>query len=222
MPTVTVAAGTRVYIQSAISVVSAITGISKANPGVVTYTEGAAGDPADGSYVAFTDMIGMSELEDKLVKTDNGVAGSDTFELTGTDANTTNYGTHVSGNFQIVTLGNEIRIASGITISGGDLQFATYQLLWDNIERSIPTISSAVQIQLPCVWDLTDTGALALLAAYNNNTKIGVKLAFPNGAEMLAFGYAGFSGVPNAGGPNEILTTPCTITCASAPGYITA
>ena len=219
MATVTVAAGTRVYIQSAIGSAVPIDGITKANPGVVSYT---GTDPADDNYVAFTDMVGMSELEDKLVKIASVDSGADTFALTGTDKDTTGYGTHVSGNFRVVTLGSEIRVATGIQISGGELQFAEYQLLWDNIQRSIPTISSPVQISIPLVWDLTDTGALALLAAYNTQAKIGVKLVFPNASEMLAFGYAGFSGVPNAGGPNEILTTPCTITCSSAPSYITA
>ena len=219
MATVTVAAGTRVYIQSVIGAKVPINSISKANPGVVGYT---GTDPADDNYVAFTDMVGMSELEDKLIKITSVDSGADTFALTGTDKDTTNNGTHVSGNFQVVTLGSEIRVATGIQISGGEFQFAQYQLLWDSIRRSIPTISSEVQITLPLVWDLTDAGALALLAAYNNRAKIAVRLVFPNNAEMLAFGYAGFSGVPNAGGPNEIVTTPCTITCASAPGYITA
>lgn len=219
MPTVTTAAGTRIYLQSAIATAVPITAITKADPGVVSYT---GTDPTTGDYVAFVNMEGMTELEDKLIKIGTVDTGGDSFPLTGTDKNTTNYGTWTDGDFQVVTLGTEIRIASGVNISGGDLQYADYQYLWDNITRQVPTVASPVSIDFECIWDLNDSGAQAMLAAYQTKSKLGVRVVFPNGVEMLAFGYIGFSGTPNASDANSIVTTQASIRTAGAPGYILA
>lgn len=75
-----------------------ITGISKANPGVLTYT---GTDPANGDWMYLSDIVGMTELNGRYVKVANVNAGANTFELTdihgGANINTSGFTTYTSG-----------------------------------------------------------------------------------------------------------------------------
>ena len=75
----------------------AITGITQANPGVLTYT---GADPANGDWMFLAGIVGMTELNGRYVKVANVNAGANTFELTDLwDANisTLTFGAYVSG-----------------------------------------------------------------------------------------------------------------------------
>lgn len=74
-----------------------ITGISKANPGVVTYT---GTDPTNGQEVYIQDVGGMTEVNNRYFIVANVNAGANTFQLTdvfGNNINTTNYTTYTAG-----------------------------------------------------------------------------------------------------------------------------
>jgi hypothetical protein len=163
-------------------------------------------------------MVGMTEFEDALVKVANVSSGSNTFECE--DQNSTGYGAFTSGNMKVVTLGNEVRIATGFSMSGGEQQYADYGLLHDTIMRKLPTTQAASQIELPVIWDPTDAGFIALETAGRTKAKIGIKLALPDGLEILAFGYVGASGMPQASDINSIMTSTVSLTLATRPRYV--
>jgi hypothetical protein len=214
MATVRTPAGTRIYMQSAIGSEQALSGITKAAPPVVTY---AGADPSNGNYVALTGMYGMTDLEDALCRVANVSSGSNTLELE--DQDSTSYGTFSAGNMQVVTLGTEIQIATGFSISGGEQQFAEYTFLWDKITRKIPTTKAGSQFTLPCIWDPNDAGLIAIQSASDATSKVGFKVVFPDGLELLFFGYVGASGLPKADNANSIMTTDVSITMASRVRY---
>lgn len=215
MATVRTPAGTRIYMQSAIGSTQAISAISKASPPVITY---AGADPSNGNYLALTSMQGMTEFEDALVKAANVSAGSNTVEAE--DQNSSAYGTFTSGNMQVVTLGTEIQVATGFTLSGGEQQFAEYAFLWDKITRKFPTTISGSQFDLPCIWDPQDAGMIALREAADASAKRGFKVLFPDGLEMLFFGYVSAPGLPKADSINAVMTTNVSIVVATTPRYI--
>jgi hypothetical protein len=208
-------AGTRVFVQSAISAKQAITAIALQAPPVVTYS---GADPANGNYAALVDMFGTTELEDALVKVANVNTTANTFEAEDQDA--TGYGTFASGNLQIVTLATEIQIATGFTIDGFEQQFEEYNLLNDRITRRHPTVVSAGSMRLPCIWDPADAGLAALRAAGDTAKKLGFKILFPDGLEMLFFGHVGASGMPTAESSTSIMRTDVSVTIATRPRYV--
>ncbi len=208
-------AGIRIYMQSAVSATQALSGISKANPAVVTYV---GVDPVNGDYIALTDMQGMTEFNDALVKVANVSGGGNTFECE--DQSSVGYGTFVSGNMAPVTLGTEIQIATGFSMSGGEQQFAEYGLLWDSVMRKFPTSQSGAQIDLPCIWDPQDVGLIAVRQAADTRAKTAFKIVTSDGLEILFYGYIGASGLPRADSINAIMTTNITITLATKPRYI--
>lgn len=70
-----------------------ITGISKANPGVVTYS--GSDTYANGDRVVISGVVGMTEVNGREFAVANVNAGANTFELSG--INTSSYGTWTSG-----------------------------------------------------------------------------------------------------------------------------
>lgn len=70
-----------------------ITGITKANPGVVTYS--GADTYANGDKVAITGVVGMGQVNNREFTVANVNAGANTFELSGVD--TSAYDTYSSG-----------------------------------------------------------------------------------------------------------------------------
>ena len=74
-----------------------ITGITKANPGVLTYT---GTDPANGDWMYLSGIGGMTELNGRWAKVASVNAGANTFELTDlwdANINTTAHTTYTSG-----------------------------------------------------------------------------------------------------------------------------
>jgi hypothetical protein len=75
-----------------------ITGVSKANPGVLTYT---GTDPSNGDWMYLSGIVGMTELNGRYVKVAGVDAGANTFQLTdihgGGNINTSGYTTYASG-----------------------------------------------------------------------------------------------------------------------------
>jgi hypothetical protein len=80
-----------------------ITNITKANPGVLTYT---GTDPADGDWFLVSGVEGMTELNGRYVQVSSVNTGANTFSLKdwfGNAIDTTNYGTYVyNGDLQKV------------------------------------------------------------------------------------------------------------------------
>lgn len=207
--------GIRIYMQSAIGATQALSSITKASPAVLTY---AGADPSNGNYCALFDMQGMTEFNDALVKVSAVDGGGNTFAAE--DQSSVGYGTFVSGNMAVVTLGTEIQVATGFQMSGGEQQFADYGLLWDTVMRKFPTTQNAAQITLPCIWDPTDIGMIAVRQAADTKQKTAFKITTADGLEILFYGYIGASGLPKADNITSIMTTDISITLATKPRYV--
>lgn len=215
MGTARTPSGTRIFMQSAIAAKQSITGITKANPAVVTYS---GTDPVNNDYIALVDMFGMTEFEESLVKAGNVSGAGNTFEAQ--DQNSTNYGTFVSGNMQVVTMATEIGDGTGLTISGFEQQFAEYNLLRDRITRRLPTTVSAGSVEIPMIWDPTDATMQAIVAAADSAQRLGFKVLFPDNLEMLFFGYIGASGLPRVENNQSIIQASVSISMATRPRYV--
>ena len=94
-------------MQSALAAADTITGITKANPAVVTST---AHGMSNGAYV-FLQVQGMHQLNDRVVRIANVAAN--TFELEGIDS--TSFDTFSSGSAQEITWGTSISTCKSIS-----------------------------------------------------------------------------------------------------------
>ena len=201
----------QVSMQNAISATKTITGITQANPAVVTCT---AHGFSNGDIV-YLEVQGMRQVNEKAVR----VAGvtTDSFQLEG--INSTLYDAFLSGTVAEVTLGTTISTATSISASGGDFDFIDTTTIHDNAKSQIPGLPSAISFSMEHIWDAGDAGLIAMKAASDNQAKRVFKFQFGPGGKILYFaGYVGCTMLPG-GSAQNLVTTQAVITMNGTPTY---
>lgn len=180
-----------VDVQTALAGAITISNISKASPGVVTYTGGT--DPANGDFITLT-ANGMNEVNDRCFRIANVNGAANTFELEGEV--TTDYQTFVSGSFQVITFGASMTTAQNINVTGGETEYADTTTIHDMVRKRTPTIVSPMSLAMDNIFDLTDPAFVELNKAHKSKTKRAIRLRFGTGSKMVLTGYASAAGVP--------------------------
>lgn len=180
-----------VDVQTGLAAAISITNISKANPGVATYS--GAVDPGNGDYIVL-ETNGMNQVSSRVFRVANVNAAANTLELEGEDTST--YDTFVNGNFQVITFGASMTTAQSISVSGGEPEYADITTIHDLVRKRVPTIVSPLSMSMDNIFDLTDPAFIELNKAYKAKAKRAIRLRFGTGAKMLLTGYASASGVP--------------------------
>ena len=199
-----------VAMQSALATAETITGINKADPGVVTI---GGTIPANGAYVLLA-VQGMTQLNARVARVAGG-SGS-TFQLEGID--TTEFDTFTSGSYQVITFGNNITTATTINASGGDFDFIDTTTIHDSTRTQVPGLPNAASFQFDNVWDVSDPGLAAMKAAGETQSQRAFLFTFATGQLMTFTGYVGASLLPT-GQAQGLVTTSATITMFGAPSY---
>jgi len=193
-----------VAMQSALAAADTITGITKANPGVVTSTSHGL---ANGDYVFLT-ISGMHQLNGRVARVANQTAN--TFELEGID--TTLFGTFTSGTAEAITFGTSITTATNVSSSGGDFDFIDTTTIHDAARSQIPGLPNAASFSFENIWDTSDTGLLAMKTASDAQARRAFKFTFGTGGQILVFaGYVGCSLLPG-GSAQGLVTTQSVVT----------
>lgn len=210
MATKTLWKGVAVAVQSALATALTITGITKASPGVVTYT---GTDPSNGDYVVL-DVLGMTQLNGRVVRVANVNGAGNTFELEGVD--TSAFDTFSSGTCQVITFGTSLSTAVGITASGGDFDFEDTTTIHDTQRTQVPKLPSPSTFTFDSIWDPADAGLVALKTASDNQAKRAFRFTFSNGYKFLFNGYVGANLQPT-GQALGLVKTPVVITAEGKP-----
>jgi len=205
-------------MQSALAAADTISGITKANPGVVTCS--AAHGFANGDYVVL-DIEGMYQLDGKVVRVANigGASPEDTFELEGVD--TTLFGTFSSGTAEGITFGSTVGTITSLSASGGEFDFIDTTTIHDAVAKQIPGVASAAVYTSDNIWDVSDAGLVAMKAASDTKAQRSFKFTFSDGQIMVFNGYVGASLLPT-GSAQDLVTTPTTYTAYGTPTYYSA
>lgn len=197
----------QVDMQSALA--TAITigagGITKTSPGVCTYT---GTDPSNGDYVVFTSVVGMIQLNNRIVRVANVDTGANTFELEG--VNTTDFGTMVSANAQVITFGTSFTTFLDIAFTGGEAKTIDATTIHDEIDQELIGNFTAIEMNANLIWDPADAGQVACAAASDIKASRAFKVTTADAAKLLFYGAVGFAGVPN-GAAQEVIKTPLKV-----------
>lgn len=196
-----------VAMQSALA--TAITagagGVSKASPGVLTYT---GTDPSNGDYLLCTSSLGMTQLNNRVFRVANVNAGANTLELEGED--TTLYDTMVSANFQVITFGTTFSTMLDINVSGGEAASIDATTIHDDINQELIGNFSPIIVNSNLIWDPSNTAQIAAKTVSDNKLQRAFRFTFANSTKWLFYGYLGLSGGPT-GAAQEVVKTPMTI-----------
>lgn len=197
-----------IAIQSALAAATTITAITKASPGVAT---SAAHGYSNGDYLVLT-VSGMSQVDGMVVRVAN--KATDTYELEG--VNTTLFDTFSSGTAEKITFGTTLATATSVNASGGDFDFIDVTTIHDAVKKQIPGLANPANFSFDNIWDVSDTGLIALKAASDAQAKRAVKFTFANASKLVFTGYIGCSLLPT-GGAQEVVKTSAVITMFGKP-----
>lgn len=197
--------GVGVTMQSALGTAQNITGITKANPGVATYS--GADTVVAGDYVILT-ANGMSQVNGLIVRVANVVTGSNTFELEGFDTST--YDTFTSGSFQEITFGTTLDTLRNPSSTSPSFEYADLTTMHDTERVEAPTISTAGEFSFESIYDPSNAGVIALNAAFVAKTTRAFKFVFSDGSIYAFNGYVG-APIQPSGENLGVVTFPVTI-----------
>ena len=213
MATVTKWSGVAVAMQSALATALTITAITKANPGVLSYT---GTDPSNGDYV-FLLVEGMYQLNEVVARVANVNAGGNTFELEGID--TTLYGTFSSGTAEVITFGTSISTATTVSNSGGSFDFIDSTTIHDLQKTQVPGPAAALSYTMDHLWNPSNAGQIAMKVASDAQARRAFKFTFGTGGKIAVFaGYVGFDNAPG-GSAQDKVTSQAVITANGRPTY---
>lgn len=211
MATVTKWSNVAVAMQSALAAADTITGITKANPGVVT---SAAHGLANGDYV-FLLVGGMHQLNERVARVANQTAN--TFELEGID--TTLFDTFSSGTAEGITFGTSITTAASVSSGGGGFDFIDTTTIHSNAKTQTPGLPAATSYTMEHIWDSSDAGQIAMKVACDAQARRAFKFTFGSGGKIMVFaGYVGFDGTPG-GSAQDKVTCSAVITTNGRPSF---
>ena len=200
----------RVDIQSALATAVTVDGITKADPGVVTFT---GADPSDGDYILFPDLSGMFQMNDRVARVANTVA-STSFEVENID--TTDYSDFSSGTAQVVTFGTSLSGVTDVSASGGESRFADATTIHGQQIVEIPTVTEGFELSFEHLFDPSDPALGELRTASQAQAKRAVRITLSNGI-VVFYGYVTATGIPT-GGALEVVKTAITF---KATGLLT-
>lgn len=210
MANVSLWSGVSIAVQSAIGAAQSISGITKASPGVVTY---AGADPTNGDYILVT-ATGMNEVNNRVFRVANVNAGANTLELEG--ENTTSYGTFSAGNMYPLTFGTTLATLTTLSSSGGSFEFIDTTTIHDTVKTNIPGAAEPAVYTFESIWDVADTGLVALKAASQLKSQRAVRITFSNSQKVVFNGYIGATLLP-VGNSQDKVTTQVVITMYGQP-----
>lgn len=208
MATATKWSNIAIAVQSALAAADTITGITKANPGVVT---SASHGLANGDIVVLT-VQGMNQLDGRVARVANQT--TNTFELEGID--TTLFDTFSSGTAEAVTFGTSLATATNVSASGGDFDFIDVTTIHDIVKKQIPGLANPSTFSFDNLWDVSDAGLVALKAASDTQAKRAVRFTFANGQKLYFTGYIGATLLPT-GSAQEVVKTSVVVTMFGKP-----
>lgn len=202
-----------IAMQSALATAVTVTAITKASPGVVSYT---GTDPSNGDYVLMT-INGMHQVNGRVFRVANVNGAGNTFELEG--ENTSAFDTFTSGTAEVITFGTSITTATTVNGSGGDFDFIDTTTIHTNARTQIPGLANAASYTFENLWDVSDAGLVAMKSASDGQAQRCFKFTFGVGGQIMVFaGYPAAALLPG-GQAQDKVTTQTAITMFGSPTY---
>ena len=190
---ITLAVGTVAAIASTYATSKNMTAITNATEAVATLE--ASHGVVVGDYLEVTS--GWDRLNARIVRAKTVATNDVTFEGINTTS-TTNYpaGTGTGTIRRITAWTNLSQITSGITVSGGEINFADVTTLTDTTQKQIPTTRNPVSVSMPLFDDPSLSWYSTVSSASETRTATGMRMSFPNGSKLVANAYWSLQTVP--------------------------
>lgn len=200
-----IAVNVTLAVQASLGTALTITGITKANPGVVTST---AHGLSDGAIVVFTMAAGMVELDGQAVRIANKT--TDTFELEGLD--TTDYSTFTAGTCKTVATYQTFSAAQTISAPNPTPNKIDITTLIDKTKQYAYGLPEAPDGSITALFNPGGAAELLIKTATKANTPLVFRVAWPAGQYTICnanvSGGSGFDAGVNDAAKASVSFTP--------------
>lgn len=195
--------GSRFAVQSGNGTGVAVTGITQANPAVVTST---AHGLDDGDVVRFDGVVGMTELNGRTYVIDNVTAN--TFELIG--VNSTAYAAYVSGGTAAPATFSDFCELTGVNQQDGTADRTEVTSICSTAKEFVTGLSDSGTVTLDYNFAPLQNVQAALRAAKVGGTDLAFEIVLPEaGGRIRMFGTV--TATSFQGGVNGVWTGSATV-----------
>lgn len=183
--------GAQFFISSGFDAAKTISGITNANPPVVT---SAAHGYANNDEILI--LNGWEDFNESVVRASS--VATNTFNIGGYDSTNTDWypSASAAGTCKKVSGWTSLGQILGITPSGGDASFEELKPFDRRNGVKIPTGFSAASLEMTLGYDRTRADQIALQAASRSMSKLAVKFSLPGGSFGYAYGTVSASALP--------------------------
>lgn len=209
---ITLATGSTISVAKTYGTSVAMSAISNAAEAVATL--GAGHSVVVGDYLEVTS--GWGKLDKRLVRVKTVATNDITFEGINTVSTTTYPAGSGIGSVRRITAWDNLSQVKDISSSGGDQQFADTTAIDDLVEKKVPTIRSAVTMNLTVFDDPSLAWYATVTAASDSSTPAGLRISLANGSKLVANAYWSLMKVPTIT-KNEALGTSISLSYAADP-----
>lgn len=192
-----------------------IQNIQKTNPAIVDHNGAAL---VSGDFVALVDVLGMSQVNNRVFRIASPEASPTALALEDEDASA--YDTFTSGSIKPVTFSYSMSSGTTVTASGGDFDFIDTTTIHDLQRTQIPNLANPLTYSFDCFWDPADTFLANVLSFTRLQTLVALRMTFLSQAKFLVLGYVSASLAPT-GNAGEVVRTPVTFTAFGLPTLYT-
>lgn len=212
---ITLSTGTAVAIASTYGAAKTFSSITNAAEAVASFSA----DPSLSAGDIIEVTSGWGRLNGRVCRV-KSVTGTGPYLATLEDVDTTDTDTFPSGSgagtVREITAWQDISQIKGLSAAGGDQQYADVTAINDVVAKQVPTIRSAVTMDL----EVYDDPALAyydvVTAAADSSTPAGLRMVFPNGSYLYGNAYWSIQKVPNVA-TNAALTSKISLSYSADP-----
>jgi hypothetical protein len=196
-----------VDIQTALGASLTVSGISKANPAVLSYAAGDT-DPANGEYFLI-EAVGMKQINNMVVRVSAVDTTANTFQCEGLDS--TDFDTFVSATAKKITFGKTFATMMDLSMSGGELKTADDSDLHSEIDSEAAVGYTAIKGSSNNRFNPSDAALLEAKSAGRTQTPRALLIRFANGYKVAGYATMGASMVPT-GQKGAVVQTPFAFT----------
>lgn len=199
---------TKIEMQKTLGSVKTITAISKAAAAVVTATH----DFAVGDLILLQDVVGMTQINDRLVRV-SAVSTTVSFTCEGLDS--TNFSTYVSGGTATkITAFDTFSNVSSFNYPEPAPNKIDVTTVHDTTKKEVFGLDEAPQITMNLIADPLDTAVVNLRAASSAKATRGFRVTLQSGAVLIFNAYvAGGRGLDGSAG--DVATASASLTLAA-------
>lgn len=202
-----------VKISTTLASAATITGITKADPAVISISSHGLSN----SVYGYLDAIeGMLELDDMAVRAT--VADAGTLELDEVDS--TSYSDFSSGSLVVVTAWATLATGTGITVSPATLETRTRRTIHTNQATEVSSGLSGQTATFPVLADPQSAAAKRIRACANQGIQPVFLCTFEDGQELVFRGKVGRPGIDMAAGEDG--TSEFSVAIVGEPLFLPA